>query len=88
MTTARKYREGLRKCRYVLKMMSREVPPADLAMPWLPTAQTGPRNMLQNSYQNITTLTQPLSVPLAESEEEGRILQVQDLRRRPCASSR
>ena len=56
------YRAGLRKCRYVLKMMSREVPPADLAMPWLPTAQTGPRNMLQNSYQNIATLTQPLSV--------------------------
>ena len=23
---------GLRKCRYVMKMMSREVPPADLAM--------------------------------------------------------
>ena len=27
------YRAGLRKCRYVLKMTSREVPPADLAMP-------------------------------------------------------
>ena len=56
------YREGLRKCRYVLKMMSREVPRAGLAMLQLPTAQTGPRKKLQKSYQNIATLTQPLSV--------------------------
>ena len=58
------YRAGLRKCRYVLKMMSRKVPPAGLANPQLPTAQTGSRNTLQKLYQNIATLTQPLSVVL------------------------
>ena len=58
------YRAGLRKCRYVLKMTSPEVPPADLAMPQLPTDQSGLRNTLQKLYQNIATLTQPLSVEL------------------------